>query len=241
MRRPLRVSEGGTTLGAMGFLYEEKASSSRFVDVVWRTVDVSDGTYLASADACFDLIFTRMPLGSRVLFSGPSSRPTVVPYRAGNRHVGVRFTHGTFFTHVEPRSMCDRTVPLPMPDDDHFELGDRTWTMPDYDTVDALLAALEDGGLLAHDDVIDAALRGSEPPVSPRTVERHFTRVTGRSLRQVRQIARAREAAARLRTGEAIADVAYALGYADQSHLTRDVKQLTGYTPAQSQHRDEPV
>ncbi len=77
--------------------------------------------------------------------------------------------------------------------------------------------------------------------MSPRTVERHFTRITGRSPRQVRQIARAREAAARLRTGEAIADVAYELGYADQSHLTRDVKRLTGYTPAESQRRDEPV
>ena len=77
--------------------------------------------------------------------------------------------------------------------------------------------------------------------MSSRTVERHFTRITGRSPRQVRQIARAREAAARLRTGEAIADVAYELGYSDQSHLTRDVKRLTGYTPAESQRRDEPV
>ena len=72
------------------------------------------------------------------------------------------------------------------------------------------------------------------PPASvsraPRTIER-----------QVRQIARARDAVARLRTGEAIADVAYELGYADQSHLTRDVKRLTGYTPAESQRRDEPV
>lgn len=225
----------------MSFLYEEKASLSRFVDVVWRTVDMTDGTYLAAADACWDLIFTRMPAGSRVLISGPSSRPTVVPYRAGNRNVGVRFTRGTYFTHVEPRSMCDRTVPLPMPDPEHFELAVRTWAMPGYEDIDDLLAAFEDAGLLAHDEVIEAALHGDEPLVSPRTVERHFTRITGRSLRQVRQITRAREAAARLRTGEAIADVAYALGYADQSHLTRDVKRLTGYTPAESQRRDEPV
>lgn len=225
----------------MSFLYEEKASSSRFVDVVWNTVDTADGTYLAAADACWDMIFTRTPTGSRVLLSGPSSRPTVVPYRAGNRNVGVRFTQGTYFTHVEPHSMCDRTVPLRMPDDDHFELAARTWPMPDYEGVDDLLAAFEDADLLEHDEVIEAALHGDEPPVSPRTVERHFTRITGRSLRQVRQIARAREAAARLRTGEAIADVAYGLGYADQSHLTRDVKRLTGYTPAESQRRDEPV
>lgn len=225
----------------MSFLYEEQASSSRFVDVVWHTVDRTDGTYLAAADACWDLIFTRMPAGARVLLSGPSSRPTVVPYRAGNSNVGVRFTQGTYFTHVDPHSMCDRTVPLPMPDDDHFELAGRTWPMPGYADVDELLAAFDDAGLLAHDEVIEAVLHGDEPPVSPRTVERHFTRITGRSRRQVRQIARAREAAARLRTGEAIADVAYALGYADQSHLTRDVKRLTGYTPAESQRRDEPV
>lgn len=225
----------------MSFLYEEKASSCRFAEVVWRTVDVTDGTYLASADACWDMIFTRMPVGSRVLLSGPSSCPTVVPYRAGNRNIGVRFTPGTFFTHLEPRSMCDRTVPLPMPDGDHFELAARIWQLPDYDWIDSLLEQFDAAGLLAHDAVIDAALHGTDLPVSQRTVERHFTRVTGRSRRQVRQITRAREAAARLRKGEAIADVAYALGYADQSHLTRDVKRLIGYTPAESQHRDEPV
>ena len=226
----------------MSFLYEEKASSSPFVDVVWHTVDMSDGTYLAAADACWDLIFTRHASGSRVLISGPSSRPTVVPYRAGNRNVGVRFTRGTYFTHVEPHSMCDRTVPLSVPDPAHFELGGRTWAMPEYDAVDDLLDAFDRRRLLAHDSVIEAALHDrAVPSVSPRTVERHFTRITGCSRRQVRQIDRAREAAARLRTGEAIADVAYELGYADQSHLTRDVKRLTGYTPAQSQHRDEPV
>jgi hypothetical protein len=226
----------------MSFLYEEKASSSPFVDVVWHTVDTSDGTYLAAADACWDLIFTRHATGSRVLLSGPSSRPTVVPYRVGNRNVGVRFTRGTYFTHVDPHSMCDRTVALPVPDPDRFELAGRTWHLPHYDAVDDLLGAFDRHGLLAHDAVIEAALNdGEPPPVSPRTVERHFTRITGRSQRQVRQIDRAREAATRLRTGEAIADVAYELGYADQSHLTRDVKRLTGYTPAESQHRDEPV
>jgi len=46
---------------------------------------------------------------------------------------------------------------------------------------------------------------------------------------------------ARLQDQLPIADVAHELGYADQSHLTRDLKRLTGYTPGQSQQRDEPV
>jgi Helix-turn-helix domain len=225
----------------MSFLYEEKDSACPYVDVVWHTVDTSDGTYLAAADACWDMIFTRTAATSRVLLSGPSSRPTPVPYQTGNRNVGVRFTQGTYFTHVEPQSMCNRTIALPMPDAECFELDGRTWPMPDYDGIDELLAGFDAVGLIAHDPVIDAALRGIHPPLSPRSVQRHFTRITGQSPQQVRQIARAREAVARLRTGEAIADVAYELGYADQSHLSRDVKRLTGYTPAESKRRNEPV
>ena len=225
----------------MSFLYEEKASASPFVDVVWRTVDTSDGMYLAAADACWDMIFTRTATTPRVLLSGPSSKPTPVPYRSGNRNVGVRFTHGSYFTHVDPHSMCDRTVALPVDDDSFFELADGLWAMPDYEHIDDLLAAFDDHGLLAHDQLIDAVLSGHRTGLSARSVQRHFTRFMGRSPRQVRQIDRARDAVARLRTGEAIADVAYNLGYADQSHLTRDVKRLTGYTPAESKARDEPV
>src|SRR4029453_14550370 len=137
---------GRATPGGLRLLYEEKASASRSVDVIWHTVDTSDGTYLAAADACWDIIFTRHATGSRVLLSGPSSGPTEGPYRTGNRHGGVRFTQGTYFTHVDPHSMCDRTIPLPMLDVEHFELADRTWPMPDYATVDDLLAAFDGHG-----------------------------------------------------------------------------------------------
>jgi hypothetical protein len=225
----------------MSFLYEEKASRSAFVDVIWQTVDTSDGTYLAAADACWDMIFSRLGTGSRVLLSGPSSRPTPVPYRSGGRNVGVRFVQGCYFTHVAACEMCDRTVALRMPGPTVFELAGEEWPFPDYDDVDDLIDRFDAHGLLAHDRVVEATLHGVPIDLSPRSVQRHFAKVTGLSPRHVRQIARAREAVARLRDGAAIAAVAYDLGYADQSHLTREVKRLTGYTPGQSKQRDEPV
>ena len=91
--RPVMIG-GWATLSAMTFDYEDKASSSRFVDIVWRTHDTSDGTYLAAADACWDMIFIRSGDATRVLLSGPSSMTTPVPYRAGNRNVGIRFVRG---------------------------------------------------------------------------------------------------------------------------------------------------
>ena len=100
----------------MTFEYEEKPSRSRFVDIIWRTHDTSDGTYLAAADACWDMIFIRSVHGNRVLLSGPSSQITPVPYRAGNRNVGIRFRRGTFLTHVPTTAMVDTTEALPMPE-----------------------------------------------------------------------------------------------------------------------------
>jgi AraC-like DNA-binding protein len=225
----------------MTFEYEEKPSRSRFVDIIWRTHDTSDGTYLAAADACWDMIFIRSVHGNRVLLSGPSSRITPVPYRAGNRNVGIRFHRGTFLTHVPTSAMLDTTESLPMPDDETFLLAGLGFPLPTYDAVDDLVADLERLDLLSDDPVAMAALRGEAPGTSRRSVQRHVSSATGLSANRIRQIVRARTAAERLRSGELILDVAHDLGYADQAHLTRDVKRLTGYTPGQTKQRDEPI
>ena len=132
----------------MSFEYEDQPSRSRFVDVIWRTHDTSDGTYLAAADACWDMIFIRSVHGPRVLLSGPSSKTTPVPYRAGNRNVGIRFHRGSFLTHVPTTTMVDTTIPLPMPNDESFELAGTVWPMPTYETADDFVASGRWGGSL---------------------------------------------------------------------------------------------
>jgi AraC-like DNA-binding protein len=225
----------------MSFEYEEKQSRSRFVDVIWRTFDTSDGTYLAAADACWDMIFIRSDHGPRVLLSGPSSKITPVPYRAGNRNVGIRFHRGSFLTHVVTTAMVDTTEPLPMPTEESFLLAGIEWTMPTFETADEFIAELERRELLSDDPVVMAALRGETPTTSTRSVQRHVSDVTGLTANRIRQIVRARTAAERLQQGESILDVAHGMGYADQAHLTRDLKRLTGFTPGQTKHRDEPI
>jgi AraC-like DNA-binding protein len=225
----------------MSFEYEDKPSRSRFVERIWRTFDTSDGTYLAAADACWDMIFIRSDHGSRVLLSGPSSTTTPVPYRAGNRNVGIKFRPGTYLTHVPVTIMVDTTEALPMPTDGSFVLAGREWPMPTFDSADDFIAELEDRELLSDDPVVMATLHGESVPTSTRSVQRHVSNATGLTANRIRQIERAREAAERLQRGESILDVTHDLGYADQAHLTRDLKRLTGYTPGQTRGRDEPI
>ena len=97
----------------MSFTYEEKRSSSPHVDIVWRTEDQTDGVYVASADACWDMVFIQNSAGkTKVLLSGPSSKTTQVPYSAGNKNFGVRFKPGVIFTNIPVTDMVDVTTSL---------------------------------------------------------------------------------------------------------------------------------
>jgi hypothetical protein len=225
----------------MPFDYEERPSRSRFVDIIWRTHDRTDGTYLAAADACWDMIFIRSAAGNRALLSGPSTRITPVQYRAGNRNVGIRFHRGSFLTHVPTTAMVDTTEALPMPTPESFLLADREWPMPTYETADDFITEIETLGLLSDDALVNAVLRGEPSSTSIRSTQRHVSQVTGLTMNRIRKIVRAREAAERLRHGASILDVTHDMGYADQAHLTRDLKDLTGYTPGRTKERDEAI
>jgi AraC-like DNA-binding protein len=113
--------------------------------------------------------------------------------------------------------------------------------MPTFDTADDFIAELERRGLLSDDPVAMAALRRAPVDGSVRSVQRHVSNATGLSAARIRRIERAREAAERLQRGASILDVTHDLGYADQAHMTRDLKSLTGYTPGQTKDRDEPI
>lgn len=67
---------------------------------------------------------------------------------------------------------------------------------------------------------------------SPWHLARRFTAAYGVPPHAYQLQLRVDDAGRRLGRGEGIADVALATGFADQSHLTRHFKRLTGMTPA---------
>lgn len=217
----------------MAFTYEERSSDSPFVQAIWRTEDTADGTYLASADGAWDLIFTEQRGKHRILLSGPSSRATPVAYQTGNRNIGIRFRPGSILPALTTSDMINVIQALPQKIKGRFWLQNESWELPTYDNADDFIAKLTRRKLLSNDSLVTAVLAGSRPAVTDRSVQRHFMQAVGLSPRCMQNIDRANRAVMLLQQGGRIADVAAELGYADQAHMTRHVKRVSGRTPGE--------
>jgi len=110
--------------------------------------------------------------------------------------------------------------------------------VPDLENAESYVAALARRGVIARDDVVEAAIRGGGQPLTIRSIQRHFRATTGMTHGLFRRIERARHATLLLRDGASILDTVHEAGYFDQAHLTRSLGVLIGETPASIMRHD---
>jgi AraC-like DNA-binding protein len=163
--------------------------------------------------------------------------------------------HGRFSSHWDqapPRGAVLLNLPLPAkllepPAIARAADPDLLVRLAERDPVEAAAALLEGlthGGPTLADapDALADALSGSEPPaveawargqgVARATAFRWFRQVYGVGPARFRLEARARRAWRMIVEGDTpLAAIAADAGYADQAHMNRDVKQLTGVAP----------
>jgi AraC-like DNA-binding protein len=72
-----------------------------------------------------------------------------------------------------------------------------------------------------------------EQHVSRRQLERDFGHWIGTSPRHLAQVARVQAFSRKAQSGGGLADISAELGFADQAHMSRVVRQLSGLTPKQ--------
>jgi AraC-like DNA-binding protein len=104
-------------------------------------------------------------------------------------------------------------------------MSDRPAAMPEIDY------ALE--RLRATRGAASIATLAMEVGWSRRHLAARFREAVGLSPKALGRLIRVEHAAARVRAGEPLADIAYDGGYADQSHFNRDFRDLVGCTPTQ--------
>ncbi|HEY8980763.1 MAG TPA: helix-turn-helix transcriptional regulator [Streptomyces sp.] len=219
-------------------MYEERASRLSGAVVWTSTPEVSAVGGAVLPDGCMDLLWSE----GRLLVAGPDTR-AYVPGGPGVFWAGVRFYPGTApaLLGVPACELRDQRVELAdlWPAAEVRRLAARVSAAPDVATEledlaleravtpDPLLTRLVTG-LDAGRSVSGIA---DELGLGARQLHRRSLKAFGYGPKTLARILRMRRALALLRKGVPAAETAARAGYADQAHLTREVRELTGETP----------
>lgn len=217
----------------MGLEVEHRSSESPYVERVWRSSSDGGGRMMSTATAHGELVFWEQRGQVSAAIRGPETRAGAAPVPEDATFFGITLALGTSMPHLPMPRLVDGEIGLPDTTRRTFRLLGSAWRRPDYNNAEAFVQRLVREGVLVADPVVAATLRGEPSDVSKRTLQRRFLAATGLSREAVRQIDRARLAAALLREGVPVADVVFRLGYFDQPHLARSLSRYIGRTATQ--------
>ncbi|WP_171167069.1 helix-turn-helix transcriptional regulator [Streptomyces sp. I05A-00742] len=225
--------------------YRERPSRAVAGAVLWTRADVSSDPVRVLPDGCMDLIWD----GGRLLVAGPDTQAHLTDAAPGATYTGMRFAPGTApaLLGVPAHELRDLRVPLEdlWPARRARTVVERVAEAPLPGRVLEEIvrgSAADAPELLTAPDAVTAAVlasaRRGEPVavladrlgLSERQVHRRALRAFGYGPKTLARVLRANRALELARAGVRFADVAVACGYADQAHLAREVRGLTGVT-----------
>ncbi len=220
----------------MSIVYEERLLDSPYIETITRGQAVSAGSPIRPAEINWHMVLMRCASRdiAQLLVVGPWTISGEASYPEGTEFLWVRFKLGVFMPHLPTRLLLDRETILPEASRESFWLKGAAWQFPDYEDVETFVNRLVRDEVLVRDPIVEEVVHDHPPALSLRTVRQRFLRAAGLTHSHIRQLIRAQRAAALLRQGASILDTVYEVGYFDQPHLTRSLKQFIGYTPHKS-------
>lgn len=225
----------------MTLLYEQRSSDSPYIETVTQGQTTADGGSIRPAECQWHMVFVRERGNFHPYVVGPLTKSGTATWQADAEILWIKFTPGVFMPHIPFPHLLDRELLLPNATGDAFWLKSATWETPSYENAEVFIERLIREEVLVRDPVVAAVLQDEPHDLAPRTVRHRFRQATGLTQKHIQQAERALRAAALLRLGVSILDTVHDLGYSDQPHLTRSLRQFVGHTPGQffRVHRSE--
>jgi hypothetical protein len=217
----------------MSLLVEERLSDSPYIEAVMHGHTAGAGSTVRPAEIHWHMVFVREHGNFHPLMVGALTSSGVVAWGEGAEILWIKFKLGAFMPHLPVKEFVDAETPLPGAMRQSFWLKSAAWQCPDFDNVETFVNRLVREEILVRDPLVNTVLQEQPHDMAARTLRHRFLRATGLTQCHIRQFERAQQAATRLRQGASILDTVYELGYFDQPHLTRSLKQFVGHTPAQ--------
>lgn len=206
--------------------------------VVWENT-VDDAPLRVMPDGCMDL----MLVDGGLVVAGPDTRAQLIDGPPGQRYVGLRFAPGVapVALGVPAHELRDQRVPLDAlwPGTTVRSLAEQVAEASDRGSALEAVAADRLGELGPPDPVLAEVadrLRRGHPvssvaesvALSERQLHRRCLAAFGYGPKTLARILRMRRALDLARRATPFAAVAAVAGYADQAHLAREVRALTG-------------
>lgn len=218
-------------------MYTERRSRLGGGTVVWsRTVpaEAAPTAGLVLPDGCMDLLWN-----DGLLVAGPDTTGYATVETAGTRWTGVRFAPGTgpAVFGVPAHELRDQRVPLDAlwPDAEVRRLAERVAAAPDPGPVLEAVAWRREAPDPLCAPLVDALRQGcgvaaaaEATGLSERQLRRRALDAFGYGPKTLARVLRMRHALRLARGGMPFAQVAATAGYADQAHLSREVRVLAG-------------
>ncbi len=221
-------------------MYHERAARLPGA-VVWTRTESAVEDVRVLPDGCMDLIWTNT---GELFVAGPDTVAYLHAAEPGRVLTGLRFAPGVapVVLGVAANELADGRVNLDQlwRPAEVREVADRLATsrLPGRvleAVADERLRDRETAGLATLREVVRLlrARRSVQSVagavgISERQLRRLSIEAFGYGPKTLARILRAQRAIALARTGEALADVAFRAGYADQAHLARDIRALAG-------------
>jgi AraC-like DNA-binding protein len=223
--------------------YREFGPSMHVADLVactWERTVAEPGATRVVPDGCVDLVWR----SGGLFVAGPDSRAFMSPVDPDETIVGLRFRTGRAgnVLGLPVSELRDTRVPLEEIWD--AELAERLGEAPSADDRRALLEQAVVARTAEPDPLVLAAVGRLGHPgtrigalsdalgTSERQLLRRFHAAVGYGPKTLDRVLRFQRFLARASEGD-LARTAAELGYADQSHLTRECVRLSGVTPGQ--------
>ncbi|MEV4624664.1 helix-turn-helix transcriptional regulator [Micromonospora sp. NPDC049523] len=224
-------------------MYRETTSALVGGAVLWWSTAPPGATPVrVLPDGCMDLIWSER---HGLLVAGPDTAAQVGT-ATGERYVGLRFPPGTgpAVFGVPAYELRDQRVPLTAlwSDARTRELDERAAYADHPERLLESVAAARLGDAGGPDPIArtlvarlgagaDVAGTAADFGLGPRQLHRRSRALFGYGPKTLARILRMQRALALLRTGVPAADTAVRTGYADQPHLSREIRALAGVPP----------
>jgi AraC-like DNA-binding protein len=221
--------------------YRELLQRHEHLACLWiRDPARHDRRHRVLPDACVDVVW----VDGRLTVAGPATGPVLVDLPAGAVSMGVRFRVGAAGAALGVPAGELRDASAPLEDVWGAEGARIAERVGDAATravqLARLAAAVRERLAQPPDRLVRAAAAGvarDELGIGDRQLRRRFADAVGygpKLLDRVLRFQRFLALAPRLARGEEdLARAAFALGYADQAHLSREVAALSGRSPGQ--------